>query len=71
MAVIKVRDSQGKVRQFRIAGDTPTAAEQQRIGEVLNPAPRIGQIKQLEDLATRDSAKIQIPLIIKLVQILV
>ena len=57
MAVIKVRDSQGKVRQFRIAGDTPTAAEQQRIGEVLNPAPRIGQIKQLEDLATRDSGK--------------
>lgn len=57
MAVIKVRDNQGKVRQFRIAGDTPTAAEQQRIGEALNPAPRIGQIQQLEDLVTRDSGK--------------
>jgi hypothetical protein len=57
MAVIKVRDSQGKVRQFRIAGDTPTPAEQQRIGEVLSPSPRIGQIQKLEDLATRESGK--------------
>ena len=57
MAVIQVRDSQGKVRQFRIAGDTPTVAEQQRIGEALNPQARIGQIQQLEDLAGRDSGK--------------
>ena len=57
MAVIQVRDSQGKVRQFRIAGDTPTVAEQQRIGEALNPQATIGQIQQLEDLAGRDSGK--------------
>jgi hypothetical protein len=57
MAVIKVRDNQGEIKQFRIEGDTPTVAEQQRIGQALNPSPRIGQLRSLEDIVGQQSNK--------------
>ena len=58
MAVIKVRDpSSGQIKKFNIKGDTPTDTEKQRILNVLQQTPRLGQLKGLEQAGDTISNK--------------